>query len=368
MNNTALWLALSKVEGIGAIRIKNLLAHFNSIENIASADVKSLEEVEGISAGLAMSIVKVRNQIDIEAELKKNKEKQINIITIDNPDYPLMLKDIYDSPAILYYKGNYSASLFEKSLAIVGTRSATIYGREIAKNLAGELVKQGITVVSGMAAGIDTAAHKGALTAGGKTVAVPGCGADIIYPASNKELYWEIVKNGLVLSEYPPETMPEAGRFPARNRIISGLCRGVIIIETPEKSGALITADFALEQGREVFAVPGNINNPKNKGCHNLIRQGAILITETKDILDELGWSEQFIKSSPKDKSPINLTDKEQKIYSLLGDGPVHIDVILEKSGINSSEIMQILMMLELKGIIQQLPGKFFTVSANFSM
>lgn len=366
MNTKGLWLALSKIDGIGAVRFKNLLAHFGSIENVCNADIKALEEVEGISANIAQNIVNIKKQTDIDTELKKIKEKGINIITIDNQDYPLLLKEIYDSPPILYYRGNYSPFIFEKSLAIVGTRYATTYGREIAKNLAEELVKHGITVVSGMAAGIDTAAHKGALNAQGKTVAVLGCGPDIIYPALNRELYDQLIKNGVVISEYPQGTMPEAGRFPARNRIISGLSKGVIIVEAPEKSGALITADFAIEQGREVFVVPGNINNPKNKGCHNLIRQGAILITDIKNILDELGWVENINQTAKINKMPLNLTEKEQKMYSFLTFEPLHIDVILQKSDINSAEIMQILLMLELKGIIQQLPGKFFIIKPTY--
>ena len=361
-NNIGWWISLNKIEGLGNVRIKKLLNYFETIENITEADERTLKEVEGISANIARNILTIKDA-DIKKELDNLKQKGVNAITIDDQDYPFLLKETYDPPSVIYYRGKYDISFFEKCVAIVGTRGATVYGKEIAKSMACDLSKDGVTIVSGMASGIDTAAHTGALESDGQTIAVVACGPDIIYPSSNRNLYQNLISKGLVLSEYPPGTMPESGRFPARNRIISGLSRGVLIVEAPEKSGALITSDFALEQGRDVFVVPGNINNPKNKGCHNLIKQGAILITEAKDILNEFGWIEGSLQEN-KDRNIPQLNDKETKVYSTLGYEPVHIDTILLKSGLNSSELMEVLTMLEIKGIISEIPGKLFTIKA----
>ncbi len=289
---------------------------------------------------------------------------KIIIITPKGPEYPLNLKDIYDPPAALYVNGTLLPQ-DEAAVAIVGTRRPTYYGLQASEKLSYELASRGITIVSGMARGIDTAAHKGALKAGGRTIAVLGSGHGNIYPSENKGLYKEIAQHGAVISEFPDDTPPDRRNFPRRNRIISGLSLGVVVVEAPKKSGALITADFALEQGRDVFAMPGKAGSVTSEGTHRLIREGAKLAENAYDIIEEIeGRLAKFLKKEtvPQYRNPL-LTKEEENIFKFLTDEPKHIDTIKEESGLPVSIVTSSLVRLAVRRLAKELPGKRFMVS-----
>jgi len=372
--NREKWLVLNQTPELGVVGIKRLWDHFGSIEKIWSADEGDFSRVEGLSEKVMRSILENRNKISVNAsEVQLGDTKVVNF---DDETYPKNLLNIYDPPSILYHRGNLLPQDI-KAIAIVGTRRASAYGLNIAKRLASELAGMGITIVSGMALGIDSAAHVGALEASGRTIAVLGCGVDIIYPPSNKKLMQEIINHGAVISEFPPGTEPENWRFPQRNRIISGLSMGVIVIEGHYNSGAMITAKLALDQGREVFAVPGNIEMEQSKGPHWLIKQGAKLVETVTDVLEELnivvpkkmtndpstslGTSQSPITNEGRDYS--NLSYEENKIVAVLSMEPKYIDNIAIESGLSIPQVSSLLLMLEMKNIIRQLPGKMFVLS-----
>jgi len=289
-------------------------------------------------------------------ELERLDRLAITLLTPDSPAFPSALRDIPDSPVLLYCRGALDW-LEHPAVAIIGSRAASAYGCRIATALAADLVAAGMTIVSGAAYGIDAAAHRGALAGGGGTIAVLGCGVDVIYPRAHAELFGNIAATGLVLSEYPLGTRPEAFRFPTRNRIISGLARAVVVVEATEKSGSLITARLALDQGREVFAVPGRVDSPKSVGAHRLIQQGAHLVQNAADILEELSWSSLApgkISSSP---MPV-LTEPEQRLLATLDVYPLDIDALAQASGLAVAEIHGLLLQLELKGLVRQIPGQ----------
>lgn len=283
-----------------------------------------------------------------------------DVITIYDKTYPNMLKNIPDPPLVLYCRGKLEEEA--RYISVVGSRRATWYGLDIAKRLSREMAGHGITVVSGMARGIDSKAHKGAIEGGGRTVAVLGCGVDIAYPPENRGLMNDIIQNGAVISEYIPGTEPSQFNFPARNRIISGLSQGVAIVEAGKKSGSLITADFALDQGREVFAVPGNINSNNSTGTNRLIRDGAKIVTNVGDILDELkiSYDAQNTSNGAGRLSSMKLSGNEKTIAQKLLNGPVHLDAISRDCGISVQITASILLMLELSGFVEQLPGKYY--------
>jgi DNA processing protein len=289
---------------------------------------------------------------------------QISTIKRDDAGYPKNLKTIYDPPAVLYVKGELIPQ-DEAAVALVGTRRATYYGMQAGEKLAYDLALRGITIVSGMALGIDTAAHRGALRAQGRTIAVLGSGHGNIYPRRNKALYEEIAQNGAVVTEFPHMTEPFAWNFPQRNRVISGLSLGVVVVEAPKKSGALITADFALEQGREVFALPGKVSSLTSEGTHRLIKQGAKLVEGADDIIEELEVRLQnFLKrvSAPR-QGALPLNGDEEKIFTLLGDEPQHIDAIAHACGLPPQTVLGSLTQLTIKRVIKELPGKNFVVT-----
>jgi len=294
----------------------------------------------------------------------------MKILKLEDKQYPLNLKNIYDPPEALYVEGEFSSE-DNKAIAIVGTRKATYYGLSAAKRFARELVSLGITIVSGMALGIDAAAHEGALEGGGKTIAVLGTGLNVVYPEENLELFEKIKKNGAIVSELKPDDGPTNWTFPRRNRIISGLSLGVIVVEGGYKSGAMITAKLALDQGREVFAIPGNIESELSQGPHWLIKQGAKLVENIDDILCELEHVLKIPASIAKNK--INkktkidasmLTLEEQIIYRELSYSPVHIDDIVNKTGFTISQVLILLSQMEMKRFIEQLPGKLFIIKS----
>ena len=288
----------------------------------------------------------------------------IKKVFITDKGYPKNLKHIYDPPSPIYVKGDIIPE-DDVAVALVGSRRASIYGLNTCEKLAYEMAARGITVISGLARGIDSAAHKGALKAGGRTVAVFGCGLDCIYPPENRSLAEKIQKDGVLVSEFPAETPPLAGNFPQRNRIISGLALGVVVVEAARNSGALITANFALEQGREVFAVPGKVDSAASAGVHRLIKEGAKLVEGVEDIIEELnlkpqkGETFQNTLSVTRKVSP-KLKEVESRVYLILSDEPKYIDDITKDSGLSSGEVLNILLKLQLKKLVKELPGKLY--------
>ena len=361
---TDLKLLLS-VEGIGPGKIRKLLARFRSIEKILSANLKSLKEV--VNENLAKRIQKINNnKNDIESALREESDTLSkingNIITVWDESFPPLLKKIYDPPLLIYTKGTFTKD-DEYSIAIVGTRQPTNYGKIQTERIASELANQNITIVSGLARGIDSIAHKSALKVGKRTIAVTGSGLDVIYPPENAKLYDEIAEKGLIISEYELGAKPDAVNFPKRNRIISGLSLGCIIVETGITGGAMQTAAFALDQNREVFAVPGNLGVKQSEGTNVLIQRGeAKLIRNSEDVLLELELKLKPIigKNIPKPKIEMNLF--EEKIISVLKNEPVQIDVIATSTNLSTSDCLVHLLSLEFKGLVKQLPGKMFAL------
>lgn len=335
------------VNGVGPIKLKKLLEKYSSIDKVC----------EVINAPIQAA----------EKEIQKAKNLDASLFCLEDDEYPSLLKNIYDPPPVLYVKGE-KMTLDTKALAIVGTRRASRYGKEMAKKLAFELASSGVTVVSGMAVGIDTAAHEGALEANGKTIAVFGCGVDVIYPPSNRELAKKIELSGALVSEFPLGTGAERGNFPRRNRVIAGLALGTIVVEGHYDSGAMITAKYALEEGREVFAVPGDVQHDQSKGPHWLIKQGAKLVESVDDILEELPTittrriSDSKLKKYRREQDYSNLTEDEQKIVKTLSFEPKYIDSISAETHLSIPQVSSLLMMLEVKKIIRQLPGKMFVL------
>ncbi|SCY14759.1 DNA-processing protein DprA [Alkaliphilus peptidifermentans] len=352
---------LNHVGGISSKRLNNLTEYFGSLQELWKADELHIKKALNNNRIIAESLIKNRNKNYLNELIHKITEKDIRAVTIYDHEYPDKLKCIYDPPYVIYIKGR--LILDNPKIAIVGARKASTYGRWAAFHFARELALWGVGTVSGMALGVDTEAHKGSLAEKMNTIAVLGCGVDLCYPASNSQLMLEILNNnGCILSEYPPGTPPMKHHFPARNRIISGLSDGVFIVEAAEKSGAIITVDFALEQGKEVFALPGNINNSQSKGTNSLIKDGAKIVLEVDDLLDELKKDYSLLNRKENIRVNVSLSDKEAKIYNIIKKEPIHIDLIVHSSGMKISELNPILTVLELKGFICQLRGKTFTV------
>jgi DNA processing protein len=356
---------LLEVEGIGTGKFRNLLARFKSTDRILSADYKSLTEVEGISHNLAQRIRRINSRrSEIENVILKDHEildkLHASIVTVWDQEYPAVLKKIYDPPLLLYTIGNF----IEKdvySISIVGTRQPTNYGKIQTERIASDLVHQGITIVSGLARGIDSIAHSCVLKENGRTIAVIGSGLDVIYPPENKKLFQGIAETGLIISEYAPGTSPDAQNFPRRNRIISGLSLGTIVVESGVSGGALQTASFALDQGKEVFAVPGNLGIRQSEGTNLLIQKGeAGLIRCAEDVLQalELKFKPVLGKNIPKKVEGLNLF--EEKIIATISTEPLQIDTIASLTHMNTSECLVHLLSLEFKGLVKQLPGKMF--------
>lgn len=346
---------------IGSIRLKKLLDYFGKPENILKASCEKLMAVSGIGKEIARKITSLKEE-DIDEELNLAKKYNLKIITIDDADYSENLKNIPDPAIVLYVKGELKPE-DKLSLAIVGSRRASFYGLSCAEKFSFELSKAGFTIVSGLARGIDTAAHRGALKAGGRTIAVMGSGFGHIYPDENKKLVEEISRNnGAVISEFPIDAEPLPQNFPRRNRVISGLSLGALVVEAARNSGALITADFALEQGREVFALPGKVDSSTSFGTNGLIKQGAKLISCVEDIIEEFNLTNLDQKSdfSAAPAGVRNLTEEESIFYELLSDEPVAVDEIIEKTSFSVGKTMEIVFSLQLKKLIQQLPGKQF--------
>jgi DNA processing protein len=306
-------------------------------------------------------IESLKHQVDweqAEKQLAALEKSGARMITILDDDYPEVLKRIYDPPSFLLLKGNFVPA-DDNAIALVGSRVCTAYGKQITEQLARGLVESGLTVVSGLARGIDSAAHRGALQAGGRTIAVLGCGLDIIYPPENEALYDEIASSGAVVSEFPFGLRPEKFNFPTRNRIISGLSKGVVVIEAGKMSGALLTVQHAIDQNREVFAVPGNINSAASAGTNELLKQGAIPVTSLADVLLALGYHPNR-KAEPKARVIPELPGEVQTIYNSLSNQPQQIDSISQQLGKPVAEVLSALFSLEMAGLVRQMPGKLF--------
>ena len=358
------WFFLKSVPGIGNHLFKRLIDHFGSPELILAASDSNLAAVDGISTTLVRRIKSHRLPDGVQRDIRLVQQKNIRIVTMNDPDYPELLLHIPDPPPFLYLQGQLDHTT--KNIAMVGSRMASNYGLSVARRLSTELAEYGLTVVSGMARGIDTAAHEGALEGGGPTVAVLGSGLERIYPTQNYHLSRNIIQNGAIISEFPLLTEPEPHHFPIRNRIISGMSIGTIVIEAAKKSGSLITARLAVEQNREVFAVPGSIKSYKSTGTHTLIKQGAKLVENVQDILEEFSSVIGINRNSTEmgalsDKASIPLTPEENEVLNCLDHYPVHIDELVRKTAMVAGKLASILLGLELKGVVEQLPGKFFT-------
>lgn len=365
------FLELTLTPNLGPVKIRRLLDKFILPENIFKAGPAELSAVEGITPDIARNIRERKGRGLLDGQLKSIKKLGINIVTPPDNGYPENLKNIYDAPIALFMKGEIIPDDYF-SVAIVGTRMCSFYGREMSEKISGELACKGITIVSGGARGIDTSAHRAALRAGGRTICVLGTGLDVPYPLENEKLFEEVAQNGAVITEFPLGTQPRRENFPVRNRIVSGLSLGVAIIEAPQKSGALITARMAAEQGREVFSVPGESGKFNSYGSNQLLRDGAKLVENAGDILEELAPQLRYrlneINSSqvrrqentPDSRHCWELTKDENRIYDLLSDAPTHIEEIAAKAVLPIGAVLNILTQLELKKIIKQLPGKEF--------
>ena len=356
------WLALVSLPGLGCTLIHRLIAAFGTPEKVLAAG-KAVAQVEGVRRPLVTTFTN-RAALSCarswaEKELERLRSTDVQLLCYDDPQYPACLRTIHDPPVLLYCRGNL-ACLKEKSIAIIGSRAATTYGKRISGMLARDLARNNIVVVSGLAMGIDGHAHAGTLEAGGETVAVLGCGVDVVYPRSHAGLYEQVVRQGLLVSEYPLGTRPDGFRFPARNRIISGLSLGVIVVEATCRSGSLITARLALDQGREVFAVPGRIDSKKSEGTHRLLQQGAHLAQSAQDVIEELQLAAAMHEPFRPDSAsvPVDVSDEESRLLGCIDVYPVDIDALSEKTGLTSGALHDLLLRLELKGLIRQLPGQ----------
>ncbi|KPK98348.1 MAG: hypothetical protein AMJ95_04520 [Omnitrophica WOR_2 bacterium SM23_72] len=361
MNRFEAYVSLNTVRGIGSTRLKRLLEVFGTPENILKTSSRHLAIVLGVGEKIALKVSSLKEK-DLQRELSLAKKLNLKIVTLEDEDYPKNLKYIPDPPIVLYVKGDIQRE-DALAVAIVGSRRATFYGLTQAERFSSELSERGFTIVSGLARGIDTCAHKGALKRKGRTLAIMGSGFNHIYPKENRGLADEISKSGAVISEFSLDTPPLKENFPCRNRLISGLSLGVLVAEAAQTSGALITADFALEQGREVFALPGKIDSHNSVGTLSLIKEGAKLVSCVDDILEELNIETGLRQENPRQvRRQINpgLKEAEHLIYGLISNERILLDDLVEKTNMDISKISDILLRLQIKKLVQQLPGKQF--------
>lgn len=356
-------LRLNLVPGIGPRTQQMLLERFGTPAGVFAASADEWQQVPGIGRKLSGAILEARSSSAAEAEFARAEEMGVMLLFRGEPGYPRMLEEIHDAPNVLYCQGTIEPR-DELAVAIVGSRKCTVYGRQQAEKFAGSLARAGITVVSGLARGIDGAAHRAALAAGGRTIAVAATGLATVYPPEHKPLAEEIAAQGAVVSESALDQKPVAGLFPQRNRIISGLSLGVILVEATRNSGALHTARHAMEQGREVMAVPGRVDSLASEGCHDLIRDGVTLVRHVDDVLEALGPLVSPVKQgdagevhSPRE---LMLNDQERQVLNLVGAEPRHIDEVLRDSPLDSSRVLSTLTVLEMKRLVRRLPGSYF--------
>lgn len=362
-NQKKYWVGLSHVKGIGPVRFQTLINHFGDAQSVWEASPSEIRTLK-IPEKVIKTFLKIRASIDIQQLLSEYQSKNITILTWDDDDYPQRLRNISSSPPVLYLQGDLRSE-DRWAVGVVGTRKVTQYGARVAEEICSTLARQGITIISGMARGVDTIAHRAALDVGGRTLAILGCGVDRIYPSENHALAHEIVKNGAMISDYAPGTPPDGSNFPPRNRIISGLSIATIIIEAGEKSGALITARYAVEQGKDVFAVPGQIFAPLNKGTNRLIQNGAHPLLRAQDVLDILDL--KMISNKNEIQTVLPGDAFEVTLYDALKYEPLHIDEIKNKVNLPISKVSSTLTMMELKGIVKQVGKMRYMVVKEIS-
>lgn len=363
MNSREALVALNLVPNVGPVRLRQLLTRFETPEAILAAPRHALMAVHGISDTTADAIASWESTIDLAGELKRIQEYGCEIVTHNDENYPALLREIYDPPIVLYVKGTLTPR-DKNSVAIVGSRMTTAYGLNAARKLSYQLAYMGVTVVSGGARGIDTAAHQGALSAKGRTIAVLGTGINIVFPPENAQLFEKIAANGAIITQFPFNRPADKQSFPIRNRIVAGMTLGTVVVEANLTSGALITANFAVEHGRQVFAVPGPIDSPRSKGCHDLIKKGAKLCEGAEDIVTEF---EYLFPTSNKPEAGgpqlpgLTLTENEKLVFDALGAEELFIDDVIEKTGLPASAVSVALLTLEVKRLVKQAPGKLFS-------
>jgi len=363
MDAKAYWIGFNKVRGIGYVRTKKLIEFFGDLGSAWEANETNLVEA-GLGVKLVREFLDARRSINLEQELEQILSKGIQIFSLEDRGYPQKLLTIEQPPPVIYVKGNLTES-DDCSVAIVGTRNTTAYGRQVAQDLAHFLARHGITVVSGLARGIDSVAHTAAVSEGGRTIAVLGCGVDVVYPPEHRQLSERIIHQGALISDYYPGTPPDGINFPPRNRIISGLSLATVIVEAGERSGALITAEFAASQGREVFAVPGPIYAPHCKGTNRLIRDGAMPLTDFDELLEALNLSQ--VEEYRYAKKILQKDEIEELLSGVIKNEPLHIDEIKNSTGLSMEKVSAALVMMELKGMVRKV-GNLTYISVSDEM
>jgi DNA processing protein len=360
MNDVRYWLGFNLIPRIGPVRLKALLQHFGDLELAWRADAAALRAA-GLPPDALERLLSLRPKLDLDDEMARVAKLGLHLLTWDSDGYPALLRDIAQPPPLLYVRGNLIPD-DDWAVAVVGTRDASPYGRQVAQRLASALANNHVTVVSGLALGIDGIAHRAALDAGGRTLAIMGCGLDTLYPPSHRDLAERIVQSGALISDYPLGTRPEPNNFPPRNRIISGLSLGTLVVEAGLGSGALITVRFALEQGRETFAVPGNIYNRASMGTNASIQRGeAKLVTRVEDILEELNLTMVAQQSEVRETLPATLD--ERLLLGLVSAEPVHLDELVRTSGLPTATVSSTLVMMELKGLVRRVDNTSYILA-----
>ena len=358
--DTLIWL--NSIQGVSVKVVEKLENYYGRLENIWSSSHNEINKIKTISQKTRNEITNKKNQTYFDNVMENIIKNDVKVLTILDEEFPEKLKYIYNSPKVLYVRGD-MLKRQDKLIGIVGARKATSYGKHITNKLTNELLDLGINPVSGMAKGVDTEVHLASIKRNQRNIAVLGCGVDVVYPKSNKYIYEKIIENGSVISEFPLETPPLKYNFPQRNRIISGLSSGVLVIEANERSGSLITAHHAAEQGKDVFAVPGNINSIYSKGTNLLIKDGAKIVLRVEDIIEEIREFSDL--KGKRDKVQIDyskLSEEEVKIISFIEEEPIHTDLICVKTNMSISNVNSILTILEMKGIVKKLPNQLFTI------
>ena len=361
MSDVPFWLGFNLIPGIGPVRFRRLHSFFGTAEVAWRAEARDLAAA-GLDPKTIESLVMRRSRIDLEREVARVERAGVTLATLDGGNYPPLLKHVVDAPPLLYIHGSLRTT-DELAIAVVGTRHATVYGKQVCERIVGEVAGRGVTVVSGLARGIDAVAHRVALASGGRTIAVVGCGVDVVYPPEHAPLARDIIDNGAIVSDYPLGTSPDAGNFPPRNRIISGMSRATLVVEAGEKSGALITANYAVEQGRDVLAIPGSILAAGCVGTNRLIQQGAKLVQDATDIFDELnvatvGQQLEFRALAPDD--PV-----ERSLLDVLTGEPSHIDEIVRAVNLPVATVSSTLALLELKGMARHVGGMYYVTTGR---
>lgn len=357
------WIGFNRVKGIGSVRFKQIQAHFGDLSTAWHAPIEIFREI-GLPDKVVTNIFELRRSLDLDRYYEQVLQGDAHVLTLLDQDYPRLLKEIDQAPPVIYVRGSLLPA-DEFAVAMVGTRRVTAYGQQVTRDTSTYLAGHGLTIVSGLARGVDALAHQHALQAGGRTIAVLGCGVDVIYPPEHRQLVEAIVENGALISDYPLGTQPEGSNFPPRNRVISGLSLATIVVEAGERSGALITADFAVEQGRDVFAVPGNVFSPASRGTNRLIQKGAYVLVSPQDVLDLLDLSQVEDYKDARQVLPADTT--EAKILQVMDYEPIHIDELCNKTGLPVENVSASLTMMELKGMVQHVGGMRYAAIRDMS-